>query len=153
MLHGAAMNSGKAFFAPADGICWLAVESLTIGVVAGEAISTPTTMKSRYGDTLAVVFGQHKESPEDDRMLVVNLDPNRDGRFDDAQFKGAIDVGPNQMVGHSGYHAATMLPDRRHLAITNPGDGSLWVISLSDLNVVAKLDLDGTPSRLLAVGG
>ncbi|MCG8651204.1 MAG: hypothetical protein MI861_15305 [Pirellulales bacterium] len=216
MLHGAAMNSGKAFFAPAEGICWVTVDyelddapesvavhhlslgmdendkplrtgafadqgrhlvftagkgaatklcwvdasadqptvaSLPINVEEGEAISTPVTMKSRYGDTLAVLFGQFKESPQDDRMLVVNLDPNRDGWFDDAKLSQAIDVGPNQMVGHSGYHAAAMLPDRRHAVITNPGDGSLWVISLNSLKVVAKLNLDGTPTRLLAIGG
>ena len=215
-LHGAAMNSGKAFFAPADGVCWVAVDreiagsaesvaiehlslgsnddgkplrtgaftsqghhlvftagrgpgtklcwidasarvpevnSLQIDVSEGEAISKPQTMKSRYGDTLAVMFGQHKEKPEDDRMLVVNLDPDRDGKFNDAKLSHTIDVGPNQMVGHSGYHAVTMLPDRRHAVITNPGDGSLWVISLSNFKVVAKLNLDGTPTRLLALGG
>ncbi|QDV65165.1 hypothetical protein Pan14r_28690 [Crateriforma conspicua] len=26
MLHGAAVNSGKAFFAPADGVCWVSVD-------------------------------------------------------------------------------------------------------------------------------
>ncbi|MDG2220601.1 MAG: hypothetical protein P8L85_04435 [Rubripirellula sp.] len=215
-LHGAAMNSGKAFFAPADGVCWVAVDhelnkapesvtvhhlslgtddddepmrtgafvdqgrhlvftagkgpgtklcwidasadlpavgSLPLDVPEGEKISTPRTMKSRYGDTLAVMFGQHKESPNDDRMLIVNLDPNRDGSFEDAKISQTIDVGPNQMVGHSGYHAATMLPDGRHAVITNPGDGSLWVISLNNFNVIAKLNLNGTPTRLLAIGG
>ncbi len=215
-LHGAAMNSGKAFFAPADGVCWVAadrelggtpesvaiqhlslgsdadgkplrtgafttqghhlvftagkgpgtklcwidasasmpeVNSLSIDVPEGEAISKPQTMKSRYGDTLAIMFGQRKETPEDDRMLVVNLDPNRDGRFNDARLSHTVDVGPNQMVGHSGYHAVAMLPGGRHAVITNPGDGSLWVISLSDFKVVAKLKLEGTPTRLLTLGG
>jgi len=214
-LHGAAINSGKAFFAPADGICWVAVDrelngsaesvvvhhlslgtneydeplrtgsftnrghhlvftvgkgsgtklcwvdasarlpavnSLPIDILEGETLSKPQVMKSRYGDTLAVVFGQHKATPEDDRLITVNLDPNRDGDFRDATVCHTLSVGPNQMVGHSGYHAATMLPDGRHVAITNPGDGSLWVISLRNFQVVAKLHLDGTPTRLLAIG-
>lgn len=216
MLHGATMNSGKAFFAPADGICWVAVDhelddspdevavhhlslgvdseekplrtgafsndghhvvftagkdaatklcwidasaeqpsiaSLPIEVNEGEALSTPITMRSRYGNTLAVMFGQNKESPQADRVLVVNLDPNRDGKFNDAKLRHAIDIGPNQIVGHAGYHSAAMLPDRRHVLITNPGDGSLWVISLRDGSVIATLDLGGTPTRLLAIGG
>ncbi len=215
-LHGATMNAGKAFFAPADGICWVAVdrelddgpesvavhhlslgedsegkplrtgafarvgrdvvfnagkgdatklcwvdasasqprvESLAIQVEEGEAVSTPVTMTSRYGETLAVMFGQKKESQADDRMLFVELDPNRDGDFEDAKLKASIDVGPNQIVGHAGYHAAAMLPGRRHVMITNPGDGSAWVISLRDYTVEAKIDLGGTPSRLLAIGG
>lgn len=216
MLHGATMNSGKAFFAPADGICWVAVDhelddvpnsvavhhlslgvdgdekplrtgafanvgdyvvfmagkgdstkfcwidssaeaprvmSFPISVMDGETISTPTTMKTRYGTTLAVMFGQNKESPEEDRMLVVDLDPNQDGRFDDAKFHQAIDVGPNQIIGHSGHHAAVLLPDRRHALITNPGDGSLWIVSLRDFTVGTKLTIGGTPTRLLAIGG
>ena len=40
-----------------------------------------------------------------------------------------------------------------HAILTNPGDGSLWIISLRSFDVVAKLDLDGTPTRLLAIGG
>ncbi|MEO1616905.1 MAG: hypothetical protein AAFV88_13700 [Planctomycetota bacterium] len=216
MLHGATMNAGKAFFAPLDGICWVAVDeeltvspdsvavhhlslgkdeednplrtgafvnsgdhvvftagkgaatklcwvdasadqpavnSLPIQVDEGEAASTPVLMKSRYGDSLAVLFGQFKETPEKDRMVIFNLDPNRDGQFDDAKLHQSVGIGPNQMMGHSGYHGVTMLPDRRHALVTNPGDGSLWVISLRDFQVRGKLDLDGTPTRLLVTGG
>ena len=216
MLHGATMNSGRAFFAPDDGVCWVAadrdmndapdsvvvhhlslgedadgkplrtgafakadrhvvftagkgdasklcwidasaqkpsVASLSIQVQEGEAISTPKVIKSRYGDTLAVLFGEHKESPTKDRMLVVNLDPNRDGKFDDAKLHRDIKMGPSQIVGHSGHHGMRMLPNLRHALITNPGDGTLWVVSLLDFSVDAKLELGGVPSRLLAIGG
>lgn len=214
-LHGAAMTSGKAFFAPTDGVCWVSVDqelkgstdsvavhhlplgtsedgtplrtgafatvgkhlvftagkgadtklcsidaspgspklnSLPIDVNEGEKLTTPKVMKSRDGDTLAILFGQHKEKPEKDRLVAVNLDPDRDGNFDDAMVSHTLGVGPNQMIGHSGYHAATILPDARHAVITNPGDGSLWLISLSDFSVLAKLKIDGTPTRLLAIG-
>ena len=208
------MNSGKAFFAPADGVCWVRadenlsdapesitihhlslgtdpdgkplrtgafvrdgrhliftagkgpaaklcwidasadkpeINSLAIDVGDGEAISTPVTMRPYHGGTTAVMFGQFKDSPEDDRMLVVDLDPDHDGRFDDARVRKSIDVGPNQMVGHSGYHAIQMLPDHRHAVLSNPGDGTLWITDLDDFEIVARLKVKGTPTRILTV--
>ena len=85
-------------------------------------------------------------------MLIVNLAPNRDRTFGYANVSLAISVGPNQMVGQSGYHTASMLPDGRHAVITNPDDGSFWVISLSKFNVIARLNLRGTRTRLIAIG-
>ncbi|WP_146411590.1 hypothetical protein [Crateriforma conspicua] len=32
-------------------------------------------------------------------------------------------------------------------------DGSLWVMSLTDFDVLAKLDSGGAPTRVVAVGG
>lgn len=214
MLHGAILHEDKAFFAPAEGICWVGVdpevddipsdvhvhhislghdaddkplrtgafakagshvvftagkdaatklcwidassaqpvvESLPIELQDGETISTPVTIRTRYGDALALLFGQFKETPENDRLLIVNLDPNDDGRFNDAELRHTLAVGPNQLVGHSGYHAVAMLPDRRHVAVSNPGDGTLWIIGLRDLEVEAKLDVDGTPTRLVTI--
>ncbi len=213
-LHGAAVVADKAFFAPAEGVCWVTVDpelndapesvvvhhlslgsdhddkplrtgafariddhlvftagkgensklcwidgsadepslgSLPIEVGEGEAITTPVTMKSRYGDTLAVLFGQFTEASGQDRMLIVNLDPDRDGDFRDANVATSIDVGANQIAGHSGHHAVTMLSDRRHLAVTNPGDGSIWVVNVRDHSVVAKLDVEGSPTRILSI--
>ncbi|MEM6473665.1 MAG: hypothetical protein AAF802_29170 [Planctomycetota bacterium] len=215
-LHGASMNSGRAFFAPADGVCWVdadlklssagesvdvnhlslgsdqdgipsrtgafcsygehlvftsgsgastklcwinaaaktpQVHSLALQVQDGEKLSTPSVTKTRFGDTICMVFGQFKDSPENDRMHVVGLDPNRDGDFGDASPQAVVPIGPNQMVGHAGYHAFTALPDQRYGVVTNPGNGSLWVVSLRDFNTVAKLSVGGTPSRLIAVGG
>jgi hypothetical protein len=214
MLHGAALVADKAFFAPADGVCWVTVDedlnddpesvavhhlslgtddeekplrtgafsrignhlvfavgkddhsklcwidgssdqpsvsSLPIEVNEGESLTTPVTMTSRYGDTLAVMFGQNKTSPKEDRMLIVDLDPDRNGDFRDASVTKSIDIGPNQIAGHSGYHAVAMLPDRRHLVVTNPGDGTIWVVNLSDHQVTAKLSVEGTPTRVLAI--
>jgi hypothetical protein len=213
-LHGAAVVADKAFFAPADGVCWVAVdrelddapeavvihhlslgndaddkplrtgafakvgdhlvftagkgrgsklcwidgsfdeprvESMPIEGREGEAMTTPVSVKSRYGDKLAVMFGQFKEAPAEDRMLVVNLDPDRDGDFGDARLAKSLGVGQNRIAGHSGYHAVAPLPDRRHLAVTNPGDGTIWIVRLSDYRVVAKLDVGGSPTRVLAI--
>lgn len=127
------------------------VRSLSIDLQDGESVSTPVAVRSRYGDTLALLFGQFKETPEKDRLFVVNLDPNNDGVFEDAKLSHTLGVGKNAMVGHSGHHAIAMLPDRRYIAITNPGDGSLWIVNLTDFEVVAKLDVEGTPTRLVTL--
>ncbi|MDA8746293.1 hypothetical protein N9N28_16845, partial [Rubripirellula amarantea] len=60
---------------------------------------------------------------------------------------------PNQIIGHAGHHDAVLLPGGRRIAITNPGDQSVWVLSSSDFSVQAKLPLSGTPTRLLSFGG
>lgn len=214
MLHGAALVSGKAFFAPADGVCWVAadenlehdsesvsvhhlslghdkddkplrtgaftpldnhliftagdknasklcwidascpqpsVSELSIAVRDGEKLTTPVAMKTRYGDSIAVLFGQNVESPEEDRMIFVQLDPDRDGDWGDTKIVKSLAIGRNQINGHAGYHSATMLPDRRHIAVTNPGDGTIWLIHSKSHEVVAKLTVDGTPTRLVAV--
>jgi hypothetical protein len=120
-------------------------------VAEGEAITTPVAMKSRYGDRLAVMFGECREAPGQDRMLIVDLDPDRDGDFRDAKLATSIGVGANQIAGHSGHHAVMLLSDRRHLAVTNPGDGTIWIVNVRDHVVVAKLDVDGSPTRILSI--
>ncbi|WP_235951166.1 hypothetical protein [Crateriforma spongiae] len=215
MLHGAAVNSGKAFFAPADGVCWVSVDpevddadnvsvhhlslgtdaddqplrtgafetigrhvlfaagkgpdtkfcvidadaakptvdSLAFPLSDGEAMTTPVATKTRYGQTLAFAFVEQKDAPENDRLKIIDLDVNRDGSFEDLALVETVEVGPSQIVGHAGHHSLTVLPDRRHAVITNPGDSSLWVMSLTDFDVLAKLDSGGAPTRVVAVGG
>lgn len=138
-------------------LCWIdadadqpAVESLGIETQDGESISTPVVFRSRYRQTLAMMFGQFKDSPENDRLLIVDLDPNNDGQFSDAGLVETFNVGRNQMAGHAGYHSVEMLSDRRHAVLTNPGDATIWVVGLRDFTVAAKLDVEGTPTRIVA---
>lgn len=216
LLHGAGTNSGKVFFAPADGVCWVEadlevdddpasvqVHQLSLGVDAqdkplrtgafvnmgshvlftagkgddaklcvinaaesspklmelpielgeGDSVTMPVTVKARSGQSLAMMFRENKDSPEGDVMLFVDLDPNRDGSMDDMTMAGEVAVGRNQVVGHSGHHEAIVLPSRRDVVISNPADGTLSVVSLSDFTIRATLDVGGTPTRLIAIGG
>lgn len=84
---------------------------------------------------------------------MINLDPDRDGLFGDASVMGSVEVGPSKIEGHSGHHEIAVLPGRSSVAITNPGDGSIWIISLSELTVRDKLQVGGTPTRLISIGG
>ena len=215
-LHGATANSGKVFFAPADGVCWVeadrdlnmapesvsihhlslgtdqnaaplrtgafnnfgswvlftagkgeaaklclldaahrspTVNELPIELDAGETLARPMAFRTRGGKSLAVMFRENRQTPENDTLLVVDLDPNADGKATDLALAKSIAIGRNQIAGHGGHHAAAVLPGGRELVISNPADASLSVISLGDLSVVATIPVEGTPTRLVAIGG
>jgi hypothetical protein len=215
MLHGATTNSGKVFFASADGVCWVdgdrevdddpnsvlvhhlplgrddqdkalrtgafanlgkhvlftagkisdaklcvldassdapTLIELPIPLRDGESLTTPVAVKSRGGRNLALLFRESIESPETDAMLVVDLDQNGDGRFDDPALVKEIAIGRNQINGHAGHHEAVVLPNRRHVVISNPADATISTVSLSDFDVNATLTVNGAPTRLIAIG-
>ncbi len=215
MLHGATTNSGKVFFAPADGVCWVeadrevdddpesvVVQHLSLGKDAndkplrtgafanlgkhvlfvsgkgddaklcvldassvspevtelpielseGDSLTTPTTVVSRSGQSLAIMFRENKALPESDTMLVINLDSDGDGQFNDPALVKTLPVGRNQIEGHSGHHELAVLPSRRRVVISNPADSTLGIVSLSDFQPEATLPVSGTPTRLIAIG-
>ena len=99
------------------------------------------------------MFSDRKGSESNESLAVVDLDPNKDGNYSDALLVKSIPVGPSKIDGHSGHHDVCFGPRHRWAFISNPGDGSIWVLSLEDLEVQAKIDVTGTPTHLLAVGG
>lgn len=216
LLHGATTNSGKVFFAPADGVCWVAADTevdddpsavtvhhlslgkdaddkplrtgafanlgslvvftagkgddaklclidaasdspkiteLPISLSEGDSLTTPTPVAAVGGRSLAILFRENKSSPETDSMLVVNLDSNGDGQWNDPEWVETVAVGRNQIEGHSGHHELAVLPGGRHVLISNPADGTLAIISLVDFEQVATLEVSGEPTRLIAIGG
>jgi len=213
-LHGATVNSGKAFFAPADGVCWVTVDAevdddpesvavhhlslgkdaddkplrtgaftnlgkhvlftagktdqaklcvidasasspeiceLAVPVEADQSLGTPIVIRSAKSGPLALMFAESSESPDSDQLWIARLDPNGDKDFSDAALVSPIDVGLGKISGHAGHHDAVMLPGGRQLALTNPGDGSIWIVSLSDYSVVGKVPVEGTPARLMVI--
>ncbi|MFG0253861.1 MAG: hypothetical protein ACF787_01985 [Rhodopirellula sp. JB053] len=213
-LHGATYNTGKVFFAPADGICWVeadldvnrhpesvivhhlpigtdaedkplrtgafqnvgsyvvfssgkgeqsrlcfvdasksepTIESLTLRMDAGQSMLTPIVGRGIGGSPIALCFAESKDAPENDQLYVVDLDPDRNGSFSDAVAGEPIAVGRSRIEGHFGHHDAVFLPRGRQIAITNPGDSSIWVISLRDQSVAGKFDCTGTPTALLSI--
>ena len=211
-IHGATTNSGKVFFAPADGICWVSadtqlkqtedsvdvfhislgensegtpkrtgafvnqgshvlftvggnelcmldaasakpsVQSLDIEVKEGSRLTTPKLIQSRTGGKFAMLFEESPSGDNEELLHIVSLDPNRDGKFDDAMIKKTIKTGKSLIEGHSGHHEAVAL-SKKYVAVTNPGDGTLSIISTSSWEVEATLDVEGTPTRLVSFGG
>jgi hypothetical protein len=221
VIHGATANSGKVFFAPRDGICWVTADEnasskpehvivqhlslgtdpenqqplrtgafvnhrnwvlfttgrgensalcllnaaeaqpqvvkLPINVSDGLALTSPEVVLAAGGRRLAFVFQDRTEGGEDanapqELLTVIELDPNRDRDFRDARILQSIPVGPSRVQGHSGHHALACDSEGRHAVITNPGDGTIWVITLNDLKVQAKSLVGGEPGSIAAIG-
>lgn len=216
-LHGAIANSGRVFFAPADGICWVdadvklaqkpesvKINHLSLGedaatgkplrtgafanhgnhvlfttgakeaaalclidakaskpevikiampIEEGLAWTTPACVRTPAGKQYALLFSDRRGSEAAESLAIVDLDPNNDGKLSDAKIAKSIPVGPSKIVGHGGHHEATFSASGRLAFVSNPGDGSIWVISLSNLEVDSKHQVGGVPSRIVAIGG
>ncbi len=128
----------------------------SLGIPSGEglALTTPETARLLDGREYAYVFHDRKGTQEGDlpteRLTLIELDPNGDKSFSDAKVAVSLDVGSSKITGHSGHHGFTALPNGRLGCISNPGDGSIWLVSLHDLQVLAKFQVGGAPTRLIA---
>lgn len=214
-IHGATTNSGKVFFAPSDGVCWVDADKslsqqaadvdvhhislgqdaagmpkrtgafensgthvlftvgrgeeaelclvnaaspkptpvrLALSIAAGNSITTPHAMQSITGESVALLFEESRDGEQPEKLHVIALDPNRDGDYSDAALRSSIDVGRSLVEGHSGHHEAVAV-GRRFVAISNPGDGTISIVSTTDWTVKGTLPVGGTPTRLVVVGG
>ena len=214
-IHGATENSGKIFFAPADGICWTEADHsaskkssaikvhhiplgkdgdkprrtgafataghhvvfttgkeensslvilnakeanpkpvlIPLGVKKGSQATTPEIMTMPDGKAYAFVFHDHaKDVDVQDWLEIVALDPDGDGQFTDAKSVKTLKVGKSCVESHYGHHNLAFDADRRYGFLTNPGDGSISVLSLKSMEIVSTLSIGGTPAALVAVG-
>jgi len=216
-LHGATANSGRLFFAPKEGICWVDVDlnlnrppeevkvhhiplgqdeetseplrtgafvnhrnwvlfttgradssalclldaqqqkpeviKLPIDVSDGLGLTTPSVFRTQAGKRYACLFQDKKSGELVEQLTIVDLDPNRDRDFRDAIVAKTIPVGPSLVVGHHGHHDIGFVPDSDLACISNPGDGSLWILSLTDLEIIEQLQVGGIPTSLIATAG
>jgi len=140
-------------------LCWIdassddpTVASLPIELADGETLTTPLAVNARGSKQLAIMFRENKTSPADDCLLIVDLDPNADKDYSDATVAADLSIGGNLIEGHSGHHEAVVLPSRREVAISNPADGTLSLISLTEQRVLETFSVGGNPSRIVAIG-
>lgn len=217
VIHGATVNSGRVFFAPADGICWVdadtelaqsadsaqvhqislgtdeetgkalrtgafvnhrnwvlfstgtadssalglmdakapspQVVTVPIDVKDGLSLVTPRVVRTRSGKRYAFLFQDRKEGDIQEKLTIVDLDPNGDRDFSDASVAATLPVGASKVEGHFGHHAISFDPDGRYGIVTNPGDGTIQVLSLNELQFEATLKVGGTPSAIVSTGG
>jgi hypothetical protein len=139
-------------------LCWIdakasapAISQLLLPQQGDQSLSTPLVVTVR-GRKLVCLLRESQSEPETDALLVAELDPNRDGGYADAAIIKELPIGKNQIEDHSGHHEAIPIGDSGFLAISNPAEGSIWVVSLLDMTVPAKFKVQGTPTRLAAVG-
>lgn len=129
------------------------VKKLSVPVSEGLTLTTPKCIKTPTGKHYAFLFSDRRGSELEESLIVVDLDPNGDGNLSDAKIAKTIPVGASKIVGHGGHHELCFSANRRIACITNPGDGSIWVLSLANLEFESKFQVNGVPSRILAIGG
>jgi len=216
-IHGATTNSGKVFFAPADGICWVNADrtlalsadkvqvnhislgqeegaekpnrtgafvnqrnwvlftsgsgegtsslclldsqanppnliKLPIPIADGLKLTSPKVVLASGGKRYAFLFHDRTESDVQEQLTIVDLDPNGDRNFADARIAKTLPVGASKVDGHDGHHSVAFDSEGRIACLTNPGDGTLWVMSLRDLVIRAKSVVGGTPGDIVALG-
>lgn len=215
-IHGAAECSGKVFFAPSDGLCWIdvpkgtswkpadiAVQHVSLGKKGEQPVRTGafTRMENHLGFTtgsgedaklhwiqanvsplsvatigipmhsesrpaglqfvrdrkktaLGFVFHDHPREVEAPcKLTILQMDPNRDGRWNDAKIDKTIEVGSCRIEGHGGHHSLDVTGDGRRAVFSNPGDGTLSVIALEERMLQATFPVGGAPSKVITVGG
>jgi hypothetical protein len=215
-IHGAIANSGKVFFAPSEGVCWVEADreakwkpeqvkvhhlalgkegdsrrrtgafinyknyvlfttgkeaesalmlldakekepkpiAVPLSVKKGSQAVTPTLAVTPEGKAYAFLFHDHaKDVDVEDRLEIIDLDPNGDGNCADAKVIKNLKVGKSLVEGHYGHHDITFDAGVRYGFFTNPGDGNLSVLSLKTLEVVHTFPLKGIPTAIAAFGG
>lgn len=116
--------------------------------------SAPTVVQTRSHGPLLFVFHDHPEGIDAPNVAdVIRLDPNRDGDWSDAEIMQRLEVGRSRVEGHSGHHDMAIDALSRTAVISNPGDSTVQVLSLSDLSFVAVEELPFVPATMVAVGG
>jgi hypothetical protein len=120
----------------------------------GAKPTTPRVAVTPAGKALAFVFHDHDRDDEgDDFLTVIDLDPNGDGDCADATIVKELKVGASAVEGHFGHHAIDFDAERRFGFFTNPGDGTISVLTLPKLEMVATFPVGGLPTALVAHGG
>ena len=129
------------------------VMKLPLPTAEGLSLTTPKCVKTATGKQYAFLFSDRRGSDTAESLTVVDLDPNGDGNPSDAKVAKTMPVGASKIEGHSGHHEICFSANRRLACFTNPGEGSVWVISLANLELESKLQINGVPTRILAIGG
>ncbi|MFN8711197.1 MAG: hypothetical protein ACK50J_31375 [Planctomyces sp.] len=126
------------------------VVKLRIPVAEGLQLSTPETTLS-MGDRLAFLFQVRIDASGDtqEQLTSVELDPNRDGDLSDARVRKTIPVGASLVNGH---HAISFDAYGRNAVFTEPGEGVLNVLSVQNMQILARFKVGGVPDRVIAIG-
>jgi len=130
----------------------VSLQAVSIDATDGLALETPVAFRAGNDKDYAWIVHHRRGSESQEKLTSVELDPNGDGRFDDARIHKQLAIGASKIANHSGMHSIALLPDRRTACISMPGDGTLWIVSIYGMEVLAKLHVGGTPTKLETFG-
>ena len=126
------------------------VVKLRIPVAEGLQLSTPE-MTLSMGERLAFLFQVRTDVAVEvqEQLTSVDLDPNRDGDLSDARVRNTSPVGASQVDGQ---HSIAFDAYGRNAVFTEPADGVLNVLSVQNMQILARFKVGGVPDRVIAVG-
>jgi len=123
-----------------------------LNVPDGLSLVTPEIVLAAGGKRYAFVFMDRTEGDTQEQLAIIDLDPDGDRNFSDAKVREVMSVGASQVSGHAGHHSVAFDSEGRIACIANPGDGTIWVMTLKDLQVRGRAKVGGQPQAILAVG-
>jgi hypothetical protein len=111
-------------------------------------------VKPRRGNPIAIVFHDHSgDITAPNRMSLIELDPNGDGKWTDLRVGPEYDVGKSKIEGHGGHHSIAFDSDRFRAIFSNPGDGTLVLYSLDTRQPITTYTVGGNMLGLSSGGG
>lgn len=130
---------------------------VTLPIDMGEGLSlTPPKAVLASGGKRYAFFFQDKlagvEGEIQEQLTVVDLDPNGDRNLSDARIAKTIPVGASKADGKNANHSLSFDSEGRLACFTNPGEGTIWVMSVRDLTIRAKGLVGGFPGEIVALG-
>ncbi len=126
---------------------------LPIPTQEGLSLVVPEIVTAASGKRYAFVFQNRPTGDLQEKLTLVDLDPNGDNDFSDAVVIKNIDVGSSKLDGHYGHHSVGFDDDARYAVFSVPGDGELVLFSLDTLKVISKHKVGGEPTKVIAIGG
>lgn len=129
------------------------IVKVPVDVADGLKLSAPRAVLS-LGNRYAFLFQDRTDADSDvqEQLTIVELDPNRDRDYSDARVKVSMPIGASKVEGHSGHHSVTFDAYGRYAVFTEPADGIINVMSLQNMQIVARYDVGGIPDSIIAVG-
>ncbi|MFN5287666.1 MAG: hypothetical protein ACK5KS_22805 [Planctomyces sp.] len=125
---------------------------IPLAVPDGLSLVTPEIVLAAGGKRYAFVFMDRAEGEVQEQLAIIDLDPDGNRNFADAKVRQMLPVGASRVSGHSGHHSVAFDSEGRIACIANPGDGTIWVMTLKDLQVRGKSKVGGQPQGILAAG-
>ncbi|MDB5340725.1 MAG: hypothetical protein JWN70_6344 [Planctomycetaceae bacterium] len=151
-VTGSGSNAAAGFIDASRSV--LEVVQVPLHLADGSRPVGPSIVKPRRGAPLALVFHDHPADVESTcKLSLIELNLAADGNLVGGKRLEVKDVGNCRVDGHSGHHAVGFDDDRRAAIFTNPGDGTLTLLSLEDRKKVAEFRVGGVPSKIVCVGG
>lgn len=120
----------------------------------GLSLTSPEVVLASGGRRYAFLFHDRtdRDSSAQEKLTIVDLDPNGDRNLSDARIVRTIPVGRSGGGSTFGQRSVSFCSEGRIACFTNPGDGTIWVMTLRDLTVRARSIVRGVPTGIVTIG-